>query len=97
MEIPFYMENDCWAESCRIKFIRGGSAGYIIAVPVFEGSDMYSIRDVALRVGATEAWVRKWIRLLRLGKKVGWAVILDEGDIKMLRARRELNGHKEAA
>ncbi len=56
---------------------------------------MYSIREVAARVGATEAWVRKWIRVLGLGEKVGWAVILGEKDIEVL--RRKLNGDQEAA
>ncbi len=56
---------------------------------------MYSIRDVALRVGASEAWVRKWIRVMGLGRKIGWAVILNDRDIQVLKGK--LHGHQKAA
>ncbi len=56
---------------------------------------MYSIREVAQELGVTESWVRKWVRLLGLGAKVGWAVILDVNDMNMLRKR--LHGSQEAA
>jgi hypothetical protein len=58
---------------------------------------MHSIRDVhrLLGEGVTEAWIRKWIRVLGLGRKCGWAVILSDSEVNML--REKLSGRQKAA
>lgn len=50
---------------------------------------MYSIRDIVNLIGpgCTESWVRKWVRILGLGQKVGWAVILTDVDVNKLREK----------
>jgi len=37
------------------------------------------------------------VRLLRLGRKVGWGVVLDESDLTELERKRDENGRKKAS
>ena len=48
---------------------------------------MHSIRDAAKAIGCSEPWARKWIRIMNLGKKVGWAVILTDEDVLTLKEK----------
>lgn len=59
---------------------------------------MYSIGEAVRRLGCSDPWVRKWVRLLGLGQKVGWAVVLSPDDIEQLEKKKAtLNGNQKAA
>lgn len=58
---------------------------------------LYSIGQAAEQLGVKYQWAHRWVRLLRLGRKVGWGVVLDESDLTELERKRDENGRKKAS
>lgn len=58
---------------------------------------MHSIRQAACEVGKPEYWVRNWVRKLKLGEKVGWAIVLGDTDLYQLKEKASNHGHQKAA
>lgn len=46
---------------------------------------MHSIGEAAREVGKPEYWVRYLVKTRGLGQKVGWAIVLSDSDLKILR------------
>ena len=56
---------------------------------------MHSVSEAAREVGKPEKWVRYRLSILRLGKKVGWGIVLSDSDVKKLKQQAGVNNGNE--